>query len=147
MSATDSWKVVRYPRICFGRAHVDGTRIPVWILIAHQRSGMSNRDLLANYPPLTPEALDAVWEYYRRHPLEIDRDVWYQDIAGNVSPDGPVPTAAIIEGIRLGLDDAELRDSFEAPLSDERIAAAWHEFRSDCGHSEKPLPVPLSRAS
>ena len=64
--------------------------------------------------------------YRRRHPLEIDRDIWYQDIAGNVMPDQPISTAAIIEGIRLGIDDAELRAAFDtdfAALAD-RIHAA-----------------------
>ena len=112
MPATETRTVIRYPGICFGRAHVDGTRIPLWILIAHQRSGMSNRDLLANYPPLTTEALDAAWEYYRRHPLEIDRDIWYQDIAGNVMPDRPVPTTVIIEAF-----DSDSTTTHSASLS------------------------------
>ena len=73
---------------------------------------MSNRDFLANYPPMTTEALDAVWEYYRRHPLEIDRDIWYQDIAGNVMPDRPVPTTVIIEAF-----DSDSTTTHSASLS------------------------------
>jgi uncharacterized protein (DUF433 family) len=139
-------KIVRVPNICFGRAHVEGKRFPVWMVILYHRNGFSDVAILDVFPDLTQTDLDAVWDYYRSNPLEIDRDVWYQDVAGSLDPASPVPWQAIAEGIRLGLDNAALRDSFEQALTDEQIADAWNSYRKALA-TRVPANVPLSRVA
>lgn len=122
-------RIVTTPDTCGGRARIDGTRLPVWLLVLQQRNGATQPDLLRSYPDLTPAALDAAWDYYRRHAPEIDRDIWWQDTAANVPDGGPVPNAVILEGLLLGVDDATLRTAFDPPLTDAQVAAAWGEYR------------------
>jgi len=138
-------KVVKITNVCFGRAHIEGTRIPIWILIIHLRRGRSEEEIFRSYPMLTHADLDVAWEYYRAHALEIDRDVWYQDVAGAISPDQIVPMSAIIEGIRLGLDEPELRESFDPPLSEQQVAAAWWQYRLSLCREHNSRSI-LSRA-
>jgi uncharacterized protein (DUF433 family) len=64
--------VYKDPEVCGGDACIDNTRIMVWLLVAFKRDGMSDEDLLRNYPTLKPEHLVAAWEYARRHPQEIE---------------------------------------------------------------------------
>jgi uncharacterized protein (DUF433 family) len=72
MAITTSW-ITR-------RAHPDGveacirdTNINVWGLVARRRSGLSDADILTDVQGLTPEDLQAAWEYYRAHTDEIDQ--------------------------------------------------------------------------
>lgn len=60
------------PGVCGGRARVQNTRIPVWLLVEWRRLGQSDADLLDAYPTLSQPDLDAAWEYYRSHGAEID---------------------------------------------------------------------------
>ncbi len=129
MIATEQRGVVTTPGICSGYARVDETRIPVWLLVLHRQCGSTESDLLRYYPSLATADLDAVWEYYRINPLEIDRAIWWQDTAGNIPEGGPVPIAAIVDGILLGVDEDRLRTAFDPPLTREQIAAAWSEYR------------------
>ena len=130
MSAIELPRIVTTPDFCGGEARLDGTRIPIWLLVLHQRSGMVPEAILGNYPSLAPADLDAAWEYYRHHSLEIDRAIWWQDTAGNIPEGGPIPAEVIVEGIRLGLDEAKLREAFDPPLTEGQIAAAWSDYRS-----------------
>ena len=130
--------IARTPDVCGGRARVDGTRLPVWLLVLHQRSGTTEADLLSSYPALGAADLDAAWDYYRRHTLEIDRDIWWQDAAGNIAPGEPVPNAVIVEGLLLGVDDVTLRTGFEPPLTDAQIATAWAEYRRKPNRQRNP---------
>lgn len=54
------------------------TRIPVWVLEEYRRLGMSESDLLRNYPSLRAEDLVNAWAYVRAHPDEIDRQIQEQ---------------------------------------------------------------------
>lgn len=62
------------------------TRIPVWVLEQYRRLGMSESDLLTNYPSLRAEDLVNAWAYVRAHHEEIDRQIEEQDAADDVSP-------------------------------------------------------------
>jgi uncharacterized protein (DUF433 family) len=55
------------------------TRIPVWVLEQYRRLGMSESDLLANYPSLRAEDLVNAWAYVRAHRDEIDRQIEEQE--------------------------------------------------------------------
>jgi uncharacterized protein (DUF433 family) len=64
--------VQKTPGVCGGHACIRNTRIPVWVLVSLRQQGANDRELLENYPNLTPEDLIAVWEYYQQHTSEID---------------------------------------------------------------------------
>jgi type III restriction enzyme len=58
--------------ICGGNARIRNTRIPVWTLVSFRQQGASDEELLANYPGLEPQDLEAAWAYYAVNPSEID---------------------------------------------------------------------------
>lgn len=61
------------PKICSGDARIRNTRIPVWTLVSFRQQGASDREILNNYPGLTPNDLTATWLYYQQNQEEIDR--------------------------------------------------------------------------
>ncbi len=83
-------EIRRTPGVCGGVACVRQTRIPVWLLIAFQRGGSGEAELLANHPSLTFADMDAVWAYYRRHTVEVDADI----VAETVAEEAGDPTYA-----------------------------------------------------
>lgn len=66
------------PNVMGGVACVRKTRIPVWLLQQARRQGVSEADLLRNYPGLTAEDLVNAWDYFDSHRSEIEGE-----IAGN----------------------------------------------------------------
>jgi uncharacterized protein (DUF433 family) len=71
--------IQRTPGVCGGNARVRNTRIPVWTLVAFRQEGMTEEELLYNYPSLTPKDLEATWVYYQAHQAEIDQAMADQD--------------------------------------------------------------------
>jgi len=70
------------------------TRIPIWVLEQYRRLGMSESDLLANYPSLRAEDLVNAWAYVRAHREEIDRQIAEQEADdGDVTAGSRVGTA------------------------------------------------------
>jgi uncharacterized protein (DUF433 family) len=63
------------PSVCGGDACIVRTRIPVWVLVQSRRLGMSEADILKNYPTLRAEDLVNAWAYERSHREEIDRQI------------------------------------------------------------------------
>jgi uncharacterized protein (DUF433 family) len=120
-----------------GDARVGNTRLPVWLLVLARKRGQTDAQLLDAYPTLTAADLDAAWDYYREHPVEIEQAIWFNDTAADV-PDGQVPPAwVVVSGRLLGLTDAEIQSAFEPALTPTDLAAAWDTFRAD--------PVGVSR--
>jgi uncharacterized protein (DUF433 family) len=70
----NSW-VQKTPGLCGGRACIRNTRITVWGLVNARRLGATDEQTLKNIVGLTPDDLQAAWEYYRAHPAEIDEDI------------------------------------------------------------------------
>jgi len=64
--------VKKTPGVYGGAACVRDTRIPVWTLVQLKKLGRSEEQLLGDFPSITQLDLDAVWNYYRDHPVEID---------------------------------------------------------------------------
>ncbi len=62
--------------VCGGNARVERTRILVWLLVLNRRWGKADAEVLASYPSLTQDDLDAAWDYFRHSPLEIEREIW-----------------------------------------------------------------------
>lgn len=67
------------PRVCGGSARIAGTRIPVWSLVSWRREGLSDREILENFPTLQPADLINAWAYAERHSREIDREIEEND--------------------------------------------------------------------
>lgn len=55
-----------------GDACIRNTRIPVWTLVAYKQQGMSDSELLYNFPSLTTADLAAAWDYYAAHTEEVE---------------------------------------------------------------------------
>jgi len=58
-----------------GAACIIRTRIPVWLLEQARRLGVSESNLLRDYPTLTAQDLANAWAYVRSHREEIEREI------------------------------------------------------------------------
>ena len=58
--------------VCGGEACIARTRIPVWLLVRQQQLGISEHEILSDYPSLRAEDLYNAWNYYRVHKDEIN---------------------------------------------------------------------------
>lgn len=74
LKTTGSW-VQKTPGVCGGRACIRNTRITVWGLVNSRRLGAADEQILENIVGLAPEDLQAAWDYYRKHPTEIEDDI------------------------------------------------------------------------
>jgi len=61
--------------ICGGEPCIVRTRIPVWTLEQARRLGVSEENLLREYPVLRAEDLANAWAYVRSHPTEIEDQI------------------------------------------------------------------------
>jgi uncharacterized protein (DUF433 family) len=57
------------------------TRIPVWVLEQARRLGITEAELLLDYPSLRAEDLVNAWAYVRAHGSDIDRQIEEQESA------------------------------------------------------------------
>jgi uncharacterized protein (DUF433 family) len=128
IAATAS-RISSTPGVCGGDACVRATRIMVWLLLYLRRRGRTDADLLDAYPDLTPADLDAAWDYYRAHPVEIEQAVWSNTVAADHEPGVPVPAWAVVYARQIGLTDDQVRDAFDPPLDPALLDAAWEEYR------------------
>jgi uncharacterized protein (DUF433 family) len=67
--------IEKTPGVCGGAACIGATRIPVWVLEQARRLGVSDADLLRDYPTLNAEDLVNAWYYVRAHRDEVDEDI------------------------------------------------------------------------
>ncbi len=58
-----------------GVACIRGTRIPVWLLEQARSQGVSEADLLHNYPGLSAEDLVNAWDYVAENRDEIESQI------------------------------------------------------------------------
>jgi len=127
------------PGVCGGSACVGNHRITVAQLVWYRKRGMSNEKLLEAFPTLTEQDLEACWDYYQRNTNEVERDIWFNDAAGNV-PDGTTPpSGVIVAGLLLGIPEAEVRGAFDPPLTEGQIAAAWDDYWRNPADVEKDM--------
>jgi len=73
-TTTKSW-IQKTPGVCGGRACVRNTRITVWGLVNSRLLGATDEQIMKNIVGVTPEDLLSAWDYYRKHPAEVDADV------------------------------------------------------------------------
>jgi uncharacterized protein (DUF433 family) len=51
------------PAVCHGKACIQGTRIPVSVVLDNLAAGVDRQGILASYPSLKPQDLDAALAY------------------------------------------------------------------------------------
>ncbi|MGD9564047.1 MAG: DUF433 domain-containing protein [Pyrinomonadaceae bacterium] len=69
--ADEPSSVEKNPKVMGGAACIRGTRIPVWLLEQARSQGVTEVELLQNYPGLTAEDLVNAWDYVRANGDEI----------------------------------------------------------------------------
>ncbi|MFB3893900.1 MAG: DUF433 domain-containing protein [Phycisphaerae bacterium] len=60
---------------CGGQAVIEGSRIPVWIIVEWYRSGLTAEEILAHYPQLTLSRIFDALGYFDDNRQEIEEDV------------------------------------------------------------------------
>jgi uncharacterized protein (DUF433 family) len=128
MTAVKASSIVKTPGVCGGVARIANHRITVAHLVWYRQRGMGNDKLLESFPTLTAEDLEACWDYYQHHTNEIERDIWFNDVAANVPDATTPPSWVIVAGLLLGIPEAEVRNAFEPPLTTDQIGAAWDDY-------------------
>lgn len=63
------------PDVCGGEPCIVRTRITIWVLEQARRLGVSEAELLQNYPTLRAEDLANAWAYVRSHKDEITAQI------------------------------------------------------------------------
>ncbi|NEP56786.1 MAG: DUF433 domain-containing protein [Symploca sp. SIO2G7] len=63
--------ISKTPGVCGGEACIAGTRIAVWLLVEAQQLGISEAQLLQDYPHITAADLVNAWAYADAYPEEI----------------------------------------------------------------------------
>jgi uncharacterized protein (DUF433 family) len=58
--------------VCGGEARIMRTRIPVWLLVRQKELGITDQEILSDYPTLREEDLHNAWNYYSTHKTEIN---------------------------------------------------------------------------
>lgn len=67
--------ITKKPDVCGGAACIDGTRIPVWVLVKAWNLGKTDKELQLDYPALTHRHFEQAWNYYLSHENEIEKDI------------------------------------------------------------------------
>lgn len=63
------------PDVNGGEPCIVRTRIPIWVLVQARQLGVSEADLLRDYPTLRAEDLANAWAYARAHREEIELQI------------------------------------------------------------------------
>ena len=69
------------PGVSGGEPCIVRTRIPVWVLVQARNLGISEADLLRDYPTLYAEDLANAWAHYRSHRAEIGAQIHDNEMA------------------------------------------------------------------
>ncbi|MDQ7857692.1 MAG: DUF433 domain-containing protein [Armatimonadota bacterium] len=72
---TDHPHIVKVPDICGGAATVQGTRVPVWVLVEYTRAGHTPGELQDFYPHLSLAQIYDALSYWQDHPEEIEAEI------------------------------------------------------------------------
>jgi uncharacterized protein (DUF433 family) len=72
------WSVVMITKkagVCGGSACIQGTRIPVWVLVNYFKLGQTMEQLLEDYPSLKSDDIKSALAYYKNNIEEIEREI------------------------------------------------------------------------
>jgi uncharacterized protein (DUF433 family) len=67
--------IEKTPNVCGGSACVVNTRIPVWILVEARQLGITEAELLQDYPHIGAADLVNAWAYAEAFPEEIEAEI------------------------------------------------------------------------
>lgn len=67
--------ISRRAEVCGGRPALDGTRIPVKVLVHHYRTSQNVEEILSGFPQLNLAQFYAALSYYYAHQAEIEADL------------------------------------------------------------------------
>ena len=68
-----TWRgMSKVPGVCGGEACIEGTRVPVWVLVSYRQLGVKDSDQPYNYPMLTALDLANAWTYAAAYPEEME---------------------------------------------------------------------------
>ncbi len=67
--------------VCGGSARIAGTRIPVWQLVEARDLGVTEAQLLLDYPSLRAQDLVNAWSYAKSHRDEILAEIHENEVA------------------------------------------------------------------
>ncbi len=73
--------ISKTPGVCGGEACIAGTRIAVWILVEARRLGISEAQLLQDYPHISAGDLVNAWAYADAYPQEIVAVIHANEVA------------------------------------------------------------------
>ncbi len=73
--------IIKTPGVCGGEACIAGTRIAVWLLVEARRLGISEAELLQDYPHVTAADLVNAWADANAHPEEIEAVIHANEVA------------------------------------------------------------------
>lgn len=141
--ATD--RITKTPNVCGGDACIRGTRITVWGLVNQHRLGATDAEILGAVQGMTPQDLEAAWEYAAANVEEIERALWENRAGGVDYQDGNVPVAVLVRGRQLGLSDEAIREAFDPPLPQTVLDAAWAEYAQRPAEIERTMRQVLPR--
>jgi len=72
-SINKSWRgITKTPGVCGGDACIARTRIPVWVLVNARNLGISESQVLYDYPTLSAADLTNAWVYAEANSQEIE---------------------------------------------------------------------------
>jgi uncharacterized protein (DUF433 family) len=72
LGSSDTPTLIRHTAgVCGGEACIGSTRIAVWMLEEARRAGVTDAELLQDYPNLSARDLAEAWTYVEKHPDEI----------------------------------------------------------------------------
>jgi type III restriction enzyme len=72
--SSSSW-IEKTPGVVGGDARIRKTRATVWGLVEWRKLGLSDSEILVRNPGLTPDDLEAAWNYYALNQDEIDQAI------------------------------------------------------------------------
>lgn len=72
---TEHPHIERRPGVCGGSAVIEGSRIPVRLVVGFIKDGLSVEEILQSYTDLTPAQVHDAISYYYDHQDEIDREL------------------------------------------------------------------------
>ncbi|GJD22033.1 hypothetical protein RIVM261_069890 [Rivularia sp. IAM M-261] len=73
--------ITKTPGVCGGEACIAGTRIAVWLLVEARRLGISEAELLQDYPHISAGDLVNAWAYADAYPEEIEAVIHANEVA------------------------------------------------------------------
>ena len=109
MTTTTS-RIQATPGVLGGDARMGNTRDPGLAARAGPQAGPDRCRAARRPPGPGGRDLDAAWDYFREHPVEVEQAIWFNDTAADVPDWAAAPPAWVVAAGRLqGLTDGEIQ--------------------------------------